>query len=52
MECKKNNQVVTYKETGSLCFEKNTTHRNTICGEKAEVLGVKTHGSYSNDFVI
>jgi hypothetical protein len=41
-----------YKEIIAICFEINTKHINTLCGQNVEFLNVKPGGTYSNHWAL
>jgi len=41
-----------YREIIAVCSEIHTKHINTLCGQKAELLNVKSGGTYSDQWVI
>ena len=41
-----------YKEIIAVCFQIHTIQINTLCGQKVELLNVKTCGTHSNLWVL
>jgi hypothetical protein len=46
------NQLMSYRAKVTVCFEINTNHINTMCGQNVEFVNVKPGGTYSNHWAL
>jgi uncharacterized membrane protein len=44
----KTSQLMLYREMIAICSQIHTKHINALCGQKGELLSVKSSGTYSN----